>query len=746
MQLSFYIITVIVISSEANMTGEIHYVCPSHCHCLNSTVSCSGKDMSALSTLPPHITKLMMLNSGAITLSEDQFMSTLKLEHLTIRQNNITGINKDAFKGLNNLQVLLLDSNKLQTIDHQAFAGLTSLKRLSMSGNLLNWTQINNSISDLVAIENINLRNNNFGLDEVIPSGFRNLSRLRNLEIGLNNAIQNISEDFFVNLENVPIEYLDLSYCLLSNIHPKAFTSLSSVTELDLSHTTLNTENIHNVFQGLINSSVTAIHLAYVLITEQDNGHVSPELFEPLHFTDLRYLELQGNFGGFRKHGLSAHFFRHVRHLRELYLDNCQINWLAREALRGLHKLKKISLKQNFLSCLTGCSFLSEGSPLKSLLSLDLSDNVISNSHASVQFRQEVFPKLRTLILSNNRLQSIKRGMFDDLSTLKVLDLTENPISFIEPSSFETLHSLQTLVIRGSLHLTMLQNGTFRGLRKLQHLNLNNNQLQVIHPKAFRGLHNLQVLEVNGNRIGGSGLPENYLPLETTSLRKLDIGNNRFELLPTGIVYQNRMLRVLIMHYNRVAQIDKGSFHMLRLLQTLDLSFNDIMNFDDTSFEQLRKLHSLNLAGNPFLCTCKLKPFVDWLRTGDVRLVEPHQHKCIGPLSERGLELVNYTPTTWDCHIKAVVVPIISAMAVLLVGGLLAILSCRVFCCRDAEGSSASLDSNDNRRTLSWLRELLPVNNSTQPSDDQIETEPVCTDLEDPLLVETQTTMNEAIA
>ena len=721
--------------------------CPAHCRCQNTTVSCTGGRLSVLIRIPKYVTKLILLDCGLTTIETDQFKATPRLDHLTIRQNNLSMIQENAFRGLDRLEVLLLDSNNLVHISPRAFAGLASIVRISLSDNYLTWAELNATFNDLPSVEFINLRQNNLNSTELLPSGFGQLDHLSSLQLGLNNDIENITENYFAAAISVPIEYVDLSYCPLSYIHPDSFLNLPHITELDVSYSTLTTDNMYNIFLGLSNSSITALHIAYVLQSHEGDNHMTPDVFEPLHSTDLRYLDLQGNYAGFRRHGLSAHFFRHVRHLRELYLDNCQINWLAKEALRGLHKLRKLSLRQNYISCLTGCPFLSDGPQLKNLHHLDFSDNVISNNHRrSLQFRQEVFPKLRTLILMNNRIQSIQRGMFNELSTLKMLDLSQNPISSIDASSFESLHSLQTLFIRGSLHLTVLVNGTFRGLRKLTHLNLNNNQLQVIQPKALRGLHNLQVLELNGNRVGGTGLPETYLQLDGTMLRKLDIGNNRFELLPTGIVDQNRNLKVLVMHYNRVSQIDRGSFHMLRLLETLDLSYNDIINFDDTSFRELNKLKSLNLAGNPFLCTCKLKPFVDWLRADHVRLTESHAHRCIGPLDQRGQPLITYTPTTWDCQVRSIVVPIASAMTVLLVGGLLAILSCRVFCCRDAEGSSVSIDSNENRRTLSWLRELLPVNNSAPPVDDTIETEQVCTDLEDPLLVESQTTLNEPIA
>ena len=59
------------------------------------------------------------------------------------------------------------------------------------------------------------------------------------------------------------------------------------------------------------------------------------------------------------------------------------------------------------------------------------------------------------------------------------------------------------------------------------------------------------------------------IALDGIMLRKLDIGNNRFEMLPTGIVDQNQMLKILIVHYNRVSQIDRDSFHILRNLETL---------------------------------------------------------------------------------------------------------------------------------------------------------------------------------
>ncbi len=387
-------------------------------------------------------------------------------------------------------------------------------------------------------------------------------------------------------------------------------------------------------------------------------------------------------------------------------------------------------------SCLTDCGFLSYGATLKSLEILDLSHNVISDTQGLVRFHGDVFPKLHYLILKNNRITSSKQGMFEQLAKLKGMDLTENPIGYLEPGTFQSLHSLLTLYIQGSIHLTELHNGTFRGLRNLLHLKLNNNKIKDVHAKAFHGLRRLETLEINSNRIGGSNSDRNgwNVIFETSNLKTLNLGNNRITILPSQIVATQPSLQNLVLHYNRLSRLDGDTFTYSKQLNSLDLAYNDLMEVEQKHFQQMDRLQSLSLAGNPFLCTCAIKDFIDWLRLAEIELDAVDDHRCLGPVELRGKRLLDYSPSSWECKIKVIVIPFLCTVFLLLLligGAFLYYKLCKLRQSVTLDNKSAT-SGRKLRSECTCSKELFPMNGDITPSSEEV-------NLEAPLIQESLT-------
>ena len=397
-----------------------------------------------------------------------------------------------------------------------------------------------------------------------------------------------------------------------------------------------------------------------------------------------------------------------------------------------------MSWQMSFSSCLTDCGYLAYGAVLKNLECLDLSHNVISDAQDLVRFTQDVLPNLRYLLLQNNRITVLRQGMFEGLTKLKGLDLTENPIYYIEPGSFQSLHAAQTLYLQGSIHLKELYNGTFRGMRNLRHLRLNNNQIRNVHPKAFHGLRKLESLELNGNRIGQSIFDTDgwNVVFETSNLQILDLGNNQIRGLPSRVIATQPKLRNLILHYNRISSLDRDTFVYSRQLNNLDLAYNDFMELDHTHLAHLERLESLSLAGNPFLCTCNIKDFINWLKLAKFQLDSSDDHKCLGPVELRGKRLFEYTPGMWECKVKVVVIPFLCTLVLLflLIGG-----ACLYYKFSKLKQSIAAEEKrnagNGNRKFKSdcaCVKELFPMNGDITPSSEEV-------NLEAPLIQESVT-------
>lgn len=92
--------------------------------------------------------------------------------------------------------------------------------------------------------------------------------------------------------------------------------------------------------------------------------------------------------------------------------------------------------------------------------------------------------KLRSLILSYNKIAEIPAGNFVDLQSLTLLDLSHNKILTLDNDAFQPLKELSTLKLNDN-QLSELTPQVFFNQAKLMFLFLNNNQLALIPPKLL---------------------------------------------------------------------------------------------------------------------------------------------------------------------------------------------------------------------------------------------------------------------
>ena len=695
-------------------------LCLPLCSCQDTIVNCKHAGLQHLPRFPSRTTRIILDHNQISHITDTSLKGLRRLEFISLKHNNITVIDEHAFIHLENLHTLFLDDNWLRHLPENVFARNSKLSNISLMGNEFSLKSLNATLSNTPSLIDVNIEDNYLMEDGRLPDGFSMLGKLRYLEMGANDGIRNISELYFESLTDLPVEYLGLGYCPIRQIHPAAFMPLSNVTQMDLSYTGIRATELKNALSGLQNSSLRVIHLAYVFI--HDESHLTSDVFEPLSYNDVHVLNLEGNYGGFKGY-IHNHFFRSLRHLKELYLDNCQLHSIYRDAFKGLARLRTLSLSRNLISCLSDCDFLRSGPRLRGLLMLDLSHNVVSGG-AQLRLHVDVFPKLHTLLLSHNRIASLHKNMFVGLNSLVGLDLSDNPIAWVEAGSFQDLHSLSSLMLRGGHRLDELPNGTFRGLKALNNLNLERNNIKVVRPKAFHGLRHLQNLSLNGNLLGLDHSSVLHLPKESRGLVLLDLSNNRLERIPKELpdLYPN--LRRLLMAYNHIYSVDSSTLSPLRRLYELDLSYNDITVLLGNTFEKLYSLKLLDLAGNPFICTCELKGFVDWMRGSRFRSLKNHNHMCLGPHKEKGSSLVEFTPTVWECKVKAVVLPTLSVLGLLTILIIICMLYCRINTPRPAMTQEDPAPAVQNRSkpgrpgNCTWIRELLPLSGETTPSSD----------------------------
>lgn len=148
----------------------------------------------------------------------------------------------------------------------------------------------------------------------------------------------------------------------------------------------------------------------------------------------------------------------------------------------------------------------------------------------------------KKLYLSGNLIQKIYRSDFWNFSSLDLLHLGNNRISYVQEGAFVNLPNLKSLYLNGN-DIEQLTTGMFRGLHMLSYLYFEYNVIREIQPNSLSLMPNLQLVFLNDNLLRS-------LPIDAfagTNLARLNLRNNYFLYLPIHGVLE---------HLTSIVQID----------------------------------------------------------------------------------------------------------------------------------------------------------------------------------------------
>lgn len=117
------------------------------------------------------------------------------------------------------------------------------------------------------------------------------------------------------------------------------------------------------------------------------------------------------------------------------------------------------------------------------------------------EIHRDAFKGLHLLIeldLSNNFLKVLYPGTFTDVIRLRVLIVTHNQLEYLEDNLFENLGFLAKVDFRYN-QLKSISQHTFVNVSGIREIDLENNQLTVLKEESFRGMDNLRSLTLNQN-------------------------------------------------------------------------------------------------------------------------------------------------------------------------------------------------------------------------------------------------------
>ncbi|KAK3930326.1 Leucine-rich repeat-containing protein 4C [Frankliniella fusca] len=181
--------------------------------------------------------------------------------------------------------------------------------------------------------------------------------------------------------------------------------------------------------------------------------------------------------------------------------------------------------------------------------------------------------------------KALPRGL--DAGT-QLLDLTGNAITALAREAFASagLVNLQKVYL-ARCRLAAVDRLAFRLLINLVELDLSHNELQAVPSAALESVPELRELRLSGNPIARLDAKAFFKVPELVRLEMSDC---------------------------RIASIDIRAFAGLeKKLEWLKLDHNRLSNVRPDAFSAMESLHGLELDGNPWNCTCSLRPFRSWM-------------------------------------------------------------------------------------------------------------------------------------
>ncbi|KAK7857742.1 receptor-like protein EIX1 [Quercus suber] len=482
---------------------------------------------------------------------------------------------------------------------------LQYLTYLDVSFNDFNHTQIPEFIGSLSNLRYLNLSSATFGRN--IPFQLGNLSSLQYLDLG---------ENHFNNPENLEwlpqlssLRYLAMSFINLSKVNNwlQVVNKLPHLTSLYL-----HSCDLPNIFSvPLVNSSTS------LDVLDLSHNHLtsSSSVLEWLFKSNTSVFKLYLNENQF--HGLIPDAFSKMKSLAHLYLGDNEFEGGIPKTFGGVCNLKTLSLSRNnlrgqlleFIQNLTECAN-------HSIEALYLDWNHIVGSLPDLT----IFPLLRELRLSNNRLNGTIPESFGKLSNLESLYLGDNTLrGVISEHHFSKLTKLKKLYLSNTslvfnlssdwvppfqldkIYLTSCHLGSrfpkwLQTQKKLYWLDISNSGISdTISNFSWVFSPQLEYMDLSYNQITGQIA---NLSLEFYFPPAIDLGSNKLEGKIPRFMFK-------AIHLDLSNNMFSGPIQSLcavsiRNLHCLDLSNNQLSGELPDCWMHLEELKILNLGNNHF--------------------------------------------------------------------------------------------------------------------------------------------------
>ena len=168
---------------------------------------------------------------------------------------------------------------------------------------------------------------------------------------------------------------------------------------------------------------------------------------------------------------------------------------------------------------------------------------------------------------------------------------------------------------------TEIPRGAFLSLTALESLWLNFNDITIMNVNCLEGIGNLTELRLQGNKL--RSVPWTAFK-DTRALKILDLKHNFLDVLPEHAFKFLSSLTFLDLSFNKLTIISKDVFLNWPLYQSVQRNGGQELGFTPNVV--------LALHDNTWLCDCRLKGFVEFIRSLSPPIILMNSYlKCAGP-------------------------------------------------------------------------------------------------------------------
>ncbi|CAH1783872.1 unnamed protein product [Owenia fusiformis] len=161
-------------------------------------------------------------------------------------------------------------------------------------------------------------------------------------------------------------------------------------------------------------------------------------------------------------------------------------------------------------------------------------------------------------------------------------------------------------------NITIIRRGDFNGLKRLRILQLLDNQIETIEKGAFQDLTAMERLRLNRNKLA-------YIPdllfANMGKLYRLDLSYNKLKVITRKTIKGAPLLKNLQVDNNQISCIAGAAIRGLKDMEIITFNKNNITTLASDMFDSMHKLRVTRLADNALNCDCHLSWLAKWLRS-----------------------------------------------------------------------------------------------------------------------------------